>query len=835
MIDETLIFLAILGEADAATLTAVAAPLPEGWQNTAGVMVANGRFFLEPDDAYELLGQLNESDPDHYRRLNEQVYAELVRQMRAGKHENETAWTAVFERLANLYFAGDTPALLSLVQQAADLPLSSQSARQLRRYFQGVAAFRQDNYESAIHHFDELLAQADLPRHLRARTLNAQAVVFRVVGQLEAAMTGYQSSLALWQELGDVHYQGIVNLNLGIIAYSLRRYPVADEHLRRAEQLFHQAGSAVWARKVQSELGLVQRDLGQWDPALAYFDAYVAQSRQAGAEEDVGIGEANRGEVLLFKGDLAGARQALHVALRLLISRTYRVDHLLYLGLVHQAEGDLAVAEELYQQALTLALEINRREILPHVQYHLADVLRRQGEAEAALAHFIQAASLIEASSTPLRDETLKISLLGRWQQVYEALILHCLALGRVDEALTWTERARARAFADSFAEAEQAQMAATAAEIQATLPQGTTLLSYFTTGVLEQDMPLLAAIPADNPLREHILLPARTVCFLVNREGITVRDCPLNPNLFATQSPRGFDVTRFLKTAVCHRLFQDLLNSERAGSRLIIVPHGPLHRVPFTALFPESKRPLLAFAPSGTIFARLQGATVTEGAGCLAVGYNGDVGHGRFLRYSEAEVREVGSLLGGTVWNGRAPKKEQLRQAAAECRWLHIACHGWFNDADPLASYLQTGAEEVLTAREVLQTWRLKARLVTLSACESGLSQILRGDEPMGLVRAFLSVGARAVLVSQWRVDDLATFLLMRRFYELVGSQAMLDLSAVLHRAQDWLRQLTTSEAQAVLAEANAIIPTEWSEFAADHQPFADPMFWAGFILVGQ
>lgn len=764
------------------------------------------------------------------------TYHELSRQIAAGQHEEETAWTAVFERLANHYFATDTPALLQLVAQAANLPLQSSLAQQTRQYFQGVAAFRQDRYEEALAQFDDLLAQTNLPVPLQARTRNARAVICRVTGRLEEALEGYRASLALWEALGDAHYQGIVTLNLGIIAYGLRQYTEADAHLRRAEKLFAEAGSGAWLRKVQSELGLVQRDQGWWDAALAYFDAYVAQSRQVGADEDVGVGEANRGEVLLFKGDLAGAKAALRNALRLLVSRTYRVDHLLYLGLAHQAEGDLATAEAHYRQALALAQEIDRLEILPHVYYHLADALRRQGANEDALAYFARAAEIIEASSTPLHDETLKISLLGRWQQVYEGLVLHCLALGRAGEAFTWAERARARAFADAFGKSDDHQPVATGAELQESLLPGATLLCYFTTGVLEQDMPLLQAIPADNPLRAHILLPPRTLCFSLTRETLTVRDCGLNPNLFATQSPRGFDATRFLKTAVLQRLAYHLLPGPlpagEARPAMTIVPHGPLHRVPFTALFAAEERPLLSFAPSATIHARLQDKDAA-GHGCLAVGYNSALGNGRTLRYTELEVQEVAQVLDGVAWNGREAKKERLREAAAATRWLHIACHGWFDDADPLNSYLETGAEERLTAREVRQSWRLRARLVTLSACETGVSQILRGDEPMGLVRAFLAAGAQAVLVTQWTVDDLATFLLMEQFYRLVRGGG--DLRIALHEAQDWLRQLTRAEVRARLAQKGVKLPAPWQEGPDLATPFAPPVYWAGFILVGQ
>jgi tetratricopeptide (TPR) repeat protein len=578
-------------------------------------------------------------DPGQHREAYEAGLAALAAQIRAGEQAAEIEWTAVFEQLANFYFANDTPALLQMVAETADLPLKTAVARQTRRYFQGVAAFRQDRYQTALDTFDALLDTPDLPPSLQARTLNARAVICRLTGQLEEAMAGYRASLALWQQLGDDHYQGIVHLNLGIILYGLRRYHGADKHLRRAEQFFRAAGSTTWLRKVQSELGLVQRDLGRWDEALAYFETYIEQSQAAGAEEDVGIGEANRGEVLLFKGELAAAKDALHRALRLLVSRTYRVDHLLYLGLAEQAAGDLIAAEQYYQQALAVAQEIERREILPHVQYHLGDVRRRQGDDAGALHYFEQAAAIIQETRTPLRDESLKISLLGRWQQVYEALVLHNLALGRVEAAFTWAERARARAFAEGVT--EQRRLVLSAAEvgaeaqrrlgedvvavvaIQQVLQPDELVLCYFTTGVLEQDMPLLRAIPADNPLRAHLLLPARTLLFVLTGTGLAVHDCPLDPNLFATGSPRGFRAQRFLQTAVLQRLSRDLLPVTGKplsvignpttdhqlpftdhGSRITVIPHGPLHRVPFTALLHQTDGPVLRYAPSSTMLA---------------------------------------------------------------------------------------------------------------------------------------------------------------------------------------------------------------------------------------
>jgi tetratricopeptide (TPR) repeat protein len=820
----------------------------------------------------QLLSHLNARDPAEQRSWFEETLTQLARSITAGEQAAEADWTAVFERLANFYFANDTAALLELVAETAELPLKTAVARQTRRYFQGVAAFRQDRYEAALDTFDGLLNSPDLSPALQARSLNARAVICRLTGRLEEALDGYRASLNLWQQLDDDHYQGIVHLNLGIILYGLRRYHEADSHLRQAEQFFQAAGSSAWLRKVQSELGLVQRDLGHWDAALAYFDTYIDQSRAAGANEDVGRGQANRGEVLLFKGELAQARLALQTALDLLVSRAYRSDHLLHLGLAEQAEGNLAAAEAYYRQALDVAQEIDRREILPPATYHLGDVLRRQGENEAALHYFEQAAAVIQETRTPLRDESLKISLLGRWQQVFEALVLHNLEMGRVEAAFAWAERARARAFAEGVknqgggAEAQRGlgEDVVAVGDIQQVLQPDEIVLCYFTTGVLEQDMPLLRAIPADNPLREHLLLPARTLLFVLTGSDLAVHDCPLDPNLFATHSPRGFRAQRFLQTAVLQRLSRDLfpVNGNPLSvsgnpttdhrppftvhrSPITLIPHGPLHRVPFTALLHQTGGPVLRYAPSGTMLAQqrqrdidltdLERPALVNLPG-LAVGYNSAGGgeNGRSLRYTEAEVAQVARRLGGQVWTGSEPKKARMQAAAATCGWLHIACHGWFDDADPLASYLETGAGEQLTAREILTGWRLTAELVTLSACETGVSQILRGDEPMGLVRAFLSVGARAVLVTQWPVDDLATFLLMHHFYTLAQEAKTADLGLLLHRAQSWLKQVTPAEAELILQQAAIETPPDWTRLATDAPLYADPVYWAGFVLIG-
>ena len=141
----------------------------------------------------------------------------------------------------------------------------------------------------------------------------------------------------------------------------------------------------------------------------------------------------------------------------------------------------------------------------------------------------------------------------------------------------------------------------------------------------------------------------------------------------------------------------------------------------------------------------------------------------------------------------------------------------------------MHLGAGETLTAHQVLEGLHLSCELVTLSACESGLSRVRRGDELMGLVRAFMVAGAPSVIATLWRVDERSTRILMERFYREVVAGA--GFARALHAAQLFLRSLSQSEVASLLAgDAPA---GETGETGAD-RPFADPFYWAPFILVG-
>ena len=138
----------------------------------------------------------------------------------------------------------------------------------------------------------------------------------------------------------------------------------------------------------------------------------------------------------------------------------------------------------------------------------------------------------------------------------------------------------------------------------------------------------------------------------------------------------------------------------------------------------------------------------------------------------------------------------------------LHIATHGYADPEYPEFSGLLLAGEganqyDTLTAQEVYM-WSLRARLVTLSACQTAMGKTVEGEGVMGLTRAFIYAGAQDVLCTLWPVADESTKALMVVFYgNLKQGQPI----------EDALRN-----AQAALAAASAT---------------RHPFFWAGFVAV--
>jgi CHAT domain-containing protein len=238
------------------------------------------------------------------------------------------------------------------------------------------------------------------------------------------------------------------------------------------------------------------------------------------------------------------------------------------------------------------------------------------------------------------------------------------------------------------------------------------------------------------------------------------------------------------------------------APRKLAIVRHGPLHQVPFHALF-DGRQYLIerfevSYAPSATVLALCQRRARRRSGRALVLG----VADASIPAVAGEAVAVAGHLSGAEVRLDDQATVALFQAAAPGCDVLHLACHGLFRADNPMFSALKL-SDGWLTAADVIQL-DLDGALVALSACESGRSQIVGGDEIVGLTRAFLGAGATSIVVSMWLVQDETTALLMAEWYA---------------RLRDGF------EPAAALRMAQLAINAEYTL----------PYYWAPFMLVGR
>ncbi|MCP4407033.1 MAG: CHAT domain-containing protein, partial [Gammaproteobacteria bacterium] len=409
-----------------------------------------------------------------------------------------------------------------------------------------------------------------------------------------------------------------------------------------------------------------------------------------------------------------------------------------------------------YQEALEIYREFGDQYEEIDVLSNLASLHYEMGDLTTASNYYEQAMETIEALRLGVTSEAGRAGYLGTVISTYANAVLLHTETGNYERAFDTIERARSRAFLDLLvagspdfsAKVEASTM--TLAEVQATLADDTLLLEYFTTGLLEaRDK------PAANSKR-HRFPPAKTLILAVTRSQLQVVEADLSPNDLRPRSLEDVVEQHFLQPQIRRALYTKLIAPVEhllpGKRRLYLAPHGPLHYIPFQALLaPDGDTllreagPQLIYAPSATLLCQQRPGPAQAPESCLSVGYNSQ-GETR-LDFAEAEAGSIAGLTGGRAMVGPQPKKAELYRQAADYRLLHLACHGEFDPESALDSFLHLAPDEILTALDVLNHLHLQCELVTLSACESGLSLVRRGDELMGLMRAFMYAGTPALV----------------------------------------------------------------------------------------
>jgi CHAT domain-containing protein len=331
---------------------------------------------------------------------------------------------------------------------------------------------------------------------------------------------------------------------------------------------------------------------------------------------------------------------------------------------------------------------------------------------------------------------------------------------------------------------------------IQASLGVERALVEYFVARGT-----IYCSVITDSGLEIHPLAVEDRVRSIVQRLQFQLSKFQLPPDYLNT-----FDRAIHEATLVhLNELYESLvapLRHRLVGRDLVVVPHGVTHYLPFHALHDGSRYLVedftISYAPSASVFAHCNERSPAEGTRTLVLGVP-DKSTPHILE----EVHAVASSVNDPeLYLDSEATAEILREKALSSRIVHIATHGYYRQDNPMFSAIRL-SDSYLSLHDLYEL-PLPVELVTVSACATGLSVVVDGDELVGLVRGLLYAGARSTIVTLWNIQDRATASLMQAFYSHLGTG--MDRAAALRCAM--LEQLTKTP---------------------------QPYYWAPYILVGR
>jgi CHAT domain-containing protein len=337
----------------------------------------------------------------------------------------------------------------------------------------------------------------------------------------------------------------------------------------------------------------------------------------------------------------------------------------------------------------------------------------------------------------------------------------------------------------------------------------------------------LQQALARNELVLEYVLTEPHSYRLVISRSGITMAKLPSKAHIEAltdrfTQELRNgkggaSSTAKDLRDAILQPI-----SEWQVAQRLVIVPDGKLHLLPFDALFdePTRKSRIVSTVPSANVFALLRkrrspatperallgvgGAPYDRmfGSGKSAVGITrSDEARGLFdasyptklpmLPMAQGEVLTAARLLGPTsvtLTGDQASETALKAQPLPDFDVIHFAVHAFAEPKFPeraalvLLNSSPAGDDGLLQPREIGQ-FRLNASVVVLSACDTAVGPTLGQEGVLNIARAFLLAGARSVITTLWAVSDTTSTALMRRFYENLAAGQ--DVAEALMRSK--------------------------------------------------
>jgi len=688
------------------------------------------------------------------------------------------------------------------------------------------------------------------------------------MGRYDAALAEYRRALEVYEQAG-LQRELVEGLqDLGNVHLLLGDAALAETDFRQAMEVAQKIRHPRGVTTSLIALGDLEWRRKRFAQAAALYEDALGRARQSENREQTISSLVQLSLTFKELDRLPEAQQRAGEAREMARangSRVLEAQALYALGEAERAGGQAAAALEHISTGSEIAQAAGDPELAWRLGYAQGQTLEALDRPRDAVRAYERAAAVIESVRSQLREDRFRAGYLEDKYQVYVALVRLLLKLGRTGEAFGFAEKLRAQSYsallghsaprarseaerdlrvrirdlqrsldqenAKAPAERRAQKTGAFSGELAKAERDYQNLLDDLRATDPDYAAARTIAVPPIDAIRKHFPPGAALVEFITagdvtaifvltkgRLEAMTVPagDAALTAKvgLLRDLIPRTNDDWRKPAESLRRTLIEPI---EKAGwlnkiSTLYLVPHGALNYLPFDAL-PRGDRYLiedyaLAYLPAAAALVRPAQPEAQHTLLAFAPART-------HLPHAQEEARSISEFFPkpSQVLVGPNATEASFKREASGYGILHLATHGYFNKINPLFSALELEPDQTedgrLEVHEILDL-RLNAALVTLSACDTALgsgyfAEAPAGDEFIGLSRAFLHAGSRAVLASLWEVNDRSTLELMRSFYRALPQSG---------------RAKGLAEAQRAMLRAGG--------------RYAHPYYWAPFVLVG-
>ncbi|MCB0838545.1 MAG: CHAT domain-containing protein, partial [Bacteroidetes bacterium] len=690
----------------------------------------------------------------------------------------------------------------------------------------GIVYYGKKKFEKALEAYQEA---AGIYKQILGENNLVMASVYNNMGLSYAGLDKYSEALAYYEKayqirrklLGenDLSLVSVYN-NMGLALNETQAYNDAILYAQKALNLFSGSGFPNHPRAAKhcNNIARIYKNQGQYDEAIAWHqEAFRRIDPEFNPQSPCDNPPMNRLrldpevlDILLYKARTmdAGEKDGKDYS-KLCQLETYRlasdfVDSMRVSYLAEDSKFELASRTRLlYENAITLCWELYEgkkdKQFLEQAFYFsekqksvillesvrsesmknfggVADSLR---ELESNLKHLMAEARESMFYEKQKKEKANQESIQKYSDQFFEAWHSHDSLITLMDSLYPEYVRFKYRSQPPSLEEIAQNAASRKVDLIEYFLGQEYVYLFYFHDGKvswsrkkIDKEFPLKI-----RAFRESIYRPFLDV---VNEDSV---------NFFAKNYVEyGEELYR--------QLISPIREKNQPNQRLVIIPDGILGYLPFDALLMEKPARIgayrsypyllreyqISFQYSAALFlgeksANRAGETVSE-AIAFSPAYNsndeGNLSGGKLsaLPYGRKEVEAISQLFSMNAFFDEKANKETFLSHASQADLIHISAHARVNDATPKLSAIYFGNEDSLLILDLFNL-SLKAQLVTLSACETGMGELYQGEGIMSLARGFTYAGASSIINSLWQVNDETTAKVITQFYrELVAGK---------------------------------------------------------------